>query len=121
MFDINSIAPQPISPPAKAAEPVLKNSDVQTVPVKVAAVDKKDAGLSEDDRQARVATAARSFFKDTFVVSDTSFSIFKDSTGQYITRFTNLRDGSVTYIPEVEILQYQGSSSSSESLVEIQA
>lgn len=124
MLDVNLVAPQPITPPAKVAvEPVLKNSDVQDAPVKVAAVEKKEAGMTDDERYARVQTAAKQFFKDVYVVNDTSFSIFKDSSGQYITRFTNLRDGSVTYIPEVEILQYQGSSGSrsGESLVEINA
>ncbi len=44
-----------------------------------------------------------------YVVSDQRFTIFKDATGQYITRFTSLRDGKVTYIPEPQLLKSAGS------------
>ncbi|HUP13386.1 MAG TPA: hypothetical protein VM187_14275, partial [Niastella sp.] len=47
---------------------------------------------------------------DTFVVSDRTFTIFKDATGQYITRFTSLRDGKVTYIPEPNLFRIGGES-----------
>lgn len=53
----------------------------------------------ESRRQAMVQQAANKF-KDFFPINDISFTIFKDSSGQYITRFTSLRDGKVTYIPE---------------------
>lgn len=45
---------------------------------------------------------------NSYVVSDKTFSIFKDSTGQYITRFTSLRDGKVTYIPEPSLFKLGG-------------
>jgi hypothetical protein len=51
-------------------------------------------------------------------VSDQKFTIYKDAAGQYITRFTSLRDGSVTYIPEPELFRSAGNPA---SLLEIQA
>lgn len=57
---------------------------------------------------------------NSFVVSDKTFSIFKDSTGQYITRFTSLRDGRVTYIPEPELLK-SSNQTTAVSLLNIQA
>jgi hypothetical protein len=47
---------------------------------------------------------------NVFIVSDRRFTIFKDTTGQYITRFTSLRDGKVTYIPEPELIKLSRSS-----------
>ena len=57
-------------------------------------------------RIEQLQRAAQQFFDEVYAVSDTTFSIFKDSTGQYVTRFTSLRDGRVTYIPEPQILEY---------------
>jgi len=102
--------------------PVQRRSQVQDEPVKVAAVEKADIRASEGQREARVVDAAQHLFQDVFAVSDSTFSIFKDASGQFITRFTNLRDGSVTYIPEPDIIRYMESKSQQrEALVEIDA
>ena len=80
-----------------------------------------DAASVEQARAEAVKQAAQSLFKDYFAVADTTFSIFKDSSGQLITRFTSLRDGTVTYIPEPKLLQLAGrAQAGSESLVQIQ-
>lgn len=72
----------------------------------------------EQRRYERVVKAAESFFKDVYAVSDMRFTIYKDTSGQYITRYTSLRDGKVTYIPEPSLLQYARSrSQSAESLI----
>ncbi|MFZ4541702.1 MAG: hypothetical protein ACOYNL_07830 [Rickettsiales bacterium] len=60
---------------------------------------------ADQQRYKEVVIAARRFTGDPYPVSDKSFTIFKDSSGQYITRFTSLRDGRVTYIPELKLLQ----------------
>ena len=60
---------------------------------------------SEQDRFQSVRKAATAL-RDVFVVSDKIFTIFKDSSGQFITRFTSLRDGKVTYYPEPDILAF---------------
>lgn len=59
-----------------------------------------DPAQMEKRRYEAVKQAAQ----DTYILGDQRFTIFKDSTGQYITRFTSLRDGRVTYIPEPQLL-----------------
>jgi hypothetical protein len=96
-------------PSARSADfPVTKKvekTDTGTARVPEVKVPKDD-GETETKRFEQLQRAAQSFFKDVYAVSDTTFSIFKDTTGQYITRFTSLRDGKVTYIPEPQMLQY---------------
>jgi hypothetical protein len=79
--------------------------------------------VASERRFQQVERAAQQFFNDVFAVSDTTFSIYKDVSGQYITRFTSLRDGSVRYIPEPNLLQYLESRSSpgSGAIVQIDA
>ena len=79
-----------------------------------------DAQAAEQSRAQAVARAAEQV-ANFFVIGDQTFSLFKDSTGQYITRFTSLRDGKVTYIPEPTLFNKAGSSSSNEPLLKIQA
>lgn len=76
----------------------------------------------DDRRYEKVVKAAQNFFQDVYAVSDTTFTIYKDSSGQYITRITSLRDGHVTYLPEPQLLQYQERRARSrDSIVEINA
>lgn len=99
----------PSLPVAKKADlPVIRSTSEAGVPQ---APDPKIAGDNdlESQRYARVAQAADNFFKDVYAVSDARFTIFKDSSGQYVTRYTSLRDGKVTYIPEPNMLQYMES------------
>jgi hypothetical protein len=44
------------------------------------------------------------------VLGDTEFAIFKDQSGQLITRFRNKVDGKVTYIPQPSLFTLGGSS-----------
>jgi len=86
-----------------------------------AVADTKAAEIAtEVQRLERLQQAAENVFKDVYAVSDTKFSIFKDLTGQYITRFTNLRDGKVTYIPEPQLLK-RSASYEPRQLVELKA
>lgn len=57
-------------------------------------IDQKLAQL-DAKRLERLNQAANSF-----ALGDQRFTIYKDTTGQFITRFTSLRDGKVTYLPE---------------------
>lgn len=66
-----------------------------------------DLDVADQQREANVRRAAER--ANLYAVSDRRFTIFKDSTGQYITRFTSLRDGKVTYIPEPELMMYSSS------------
>lgn len=126
-MDVTSILPTPSNSGSGSAAqvrvsdvPAQRKSQVQQEPVKVAAVDKTDLHATDDNRQNLVKEAATTYFRDSFVVSDTTFSIFKDTSGKYITRFTNLRDGKVTYVPEPDILRYMESKSNArKALLEI--
>lgn len=51
--------------------------------------------------------AAQAF---AYPLGDQKFTIYKDTlSGQYVTRFTSLRDGSVTYYPARDVLGAVGS------------
>lgn len=60
-------------------------------------------------RRQNVEQAAEMMVSDIYAVGDMKFAIYKDSTGQFITRFTSLRDGAVTYIPEQDMMFYMES------------
>lgn len=56
----------------------------------------------QDDARASYQQAARKAivsFANTYAISDKKFAIFKDASGQMITRYVSLRDGSVIYSP----------------------
>ena len=85
--------------------PSSNKSEVDSAPVRVAAVENVELRATEQERFESIRQAIKAAFSDTYAVSDQSFSIFKDSTGQYVTRLTSLRDGSVSYIPEPNLLR----------------
>ena len=67
------------------------------------------------------AAAASTF---NYPLGDKEFTIFKDATGQLITRYVSLRDGSVTYAPApilVKELQLTSGSLNSPALVALNA
>src|SRR5689334_6909416 len=69
----------------------------------------------EQKRLETVQHAAQDI-ANIYIVGDKTFTIFKDATGQYITRFTSLRDGKVTYIPEPELFKRSSASPSAAAL-----
>ena len=75
----------------------------------------------EDKRYEQVVFAAKNLFKDVYAVSDRNFTIFKDASGQYITRYTSLRDGRVTYIPEPKLMQLFEGRQARQAVLEIRA
>jgi hypothetical protein len=79
-----------------------------------------DLQTADQKRLEALQRAAREAANNSYVISDRTFTIFKDSTGQYITRFTSLRDGRVTYIPEPELLK-SSNQTTAVSLLDIQA
>ena len=98
----------PTLPGAKGADfPVIQKpvEQPQTKPQTSGSYDVTET--VDDIRYQQVKAAAESYFKDVYAVSDMRFTIYKDSSGQYITRYTSLRDGKVTYIPEPALLQSQ--------------
>lgn len=80
-----------------------------------------DAGAAEQTRLETIQRLAQQI-ANVYVIGDQTFSLFKDVTGQYITRFTSLRDGKVTYIPEPTLFKLSGASGGeSAALLKIQA
>lgn len=69
----------------------------------------------------KVVAAIQKVAPDVYPVSDRSFTIFKDESGQYITRYTSLRDGKVTYIPEIRLLQLFDSQQHQDARLELKA
>ena len=98
---------------ARAADaPPVRRSDISNEIVRIPAVENTDLTQMDEQRLADIKRVIeRNSFKDTFAVRDTSFTIFKDQEGQYITRFTSLRDGSVTYVQEKDVLLAEGDNS----------
>lgn len=109
-----------ILPGARSADlPVAKRID-DTKAASAASAETIESAVTEQKRREAVYRAAESFFKDVYAVSDTRFTIFKDSSGQYITRYTSLRDGKVTYIPEPDMLAYlERSQQARQALIEL--
>lgn len=77
----------------------------------------------EQARYGQVKQAAQQIAGELFPVSDRSFTIYKDTSGQYITRYVSLLDGKVTYIPEQRLLQAfeRSQSSGAQTVVRLQA
>lgn len=93
----------------KVEVPAVKthSDNGQQEPLKTTAgVDTIDLNMAEQRRAEAVEQAAKDFLRTFYAVSDTTFALYKDTTGQYITRFTSLRDGRVTYIPEPDLLAH---------------
>ncbi len=103
-FNVGAALP---AAPAKggqaAAVPSAKVSDIP-LPVSLHKAAEPSADALEAKRYETVVKASRAL-TNRYVVSDKTFTIFKDATGQYVTRFTNLRDGKVTYIPEPHLVR----------------
>lgn len=108
--------------PARSADFPVRTQETDTGTASVPQVEIPANDAIEAQRLANVKAAAESMFKDIFVVSDARFTIYKDGAGQYITRYTSLRDGRVTYIPEQNMLQYmERQQAARKALLEIQA
>lgn len=90
--------------PSSADVTTVNKSDYEKAPVKIQAVDKVDIASIDQKRGEAIQQAVRHAFSDVYAVSDTSFTIYKDSKGEYVTRVRSLRDGSVAYYPEPEML-----------------
>ncbi len=112
-MEMNVIQPtvtvsQPSAPAAAEAPkaPTLKPRQMSLQAINRAAEQQPQVRTNPDDQRKAAVTRAAHVFKDYYPVRDVTFTIFKDSSGQYITRFTNLRDGKVTYIPEQDILAF---------------
>jgi len=109
--------------PRRVEQPVVKTTPSDNAPApQEPEIKLPDANQAEQKRAEIVQRGAQAIQRNFFAVSDTKFTIFKDNSGQYITRITSLRDGRVTYIPEPKIYEYLDRTQSARpSVVEISA
>ncbi len=124
MVDIGITQPIPVALPSQGGQgaptgiPVRAEEALPSGGVDVAF----NPQAAEQKRAEAVQVLSQQAAADFFVISDTSFTIFKDATGQYVTRFTSLRDGKVTYFPEPVLFKRGNSgSTTSPSLLKINA
>ncbi len=96
-----------VSVPSPA--PVVQKPEVPFVPIGGGDAAGFDPQVAEQQRLQTVQRLSQQV-ADIYVVSDRTFTIFKDVSGQYVTRFTSLRDGKVTYIPEPNLFRIGGES-----------
>jgi hypothetical protein len=99
---VQTATPATTSSYSPAIAPVT--ADTQTPAPVTGASSGNGSATSDTQREAAVRQAALSF-KNFYAVSDQEFSIFKDATGKYITRYVSLRDGSITYLPEPTLVK----------------
>jgi len=65
-----------------------------------------DTSKTEKERLETVLKGAENFKKNFYPLGDSSFTIYKTTDGQFVTRFTNKQDNTVTYLPEVDVARY---------------
>ena len=87
---------------ANSGQVVAKNNASVDVPDKPSL--EAQATKAKDAVYDTVKQAAEAL-RNTFAVSDVRFTIFKDIAGDYVTRFTSLRDGSVKYYPQKSLFE----------------
>lgn len=89
-----------ISASAGLVRPTLAPVPAPKVPTPAPAVEVQQP-QPQVDNSAIEATAVKELisFAQTYAVSDQKFALYKDASGQMITRYVSLRDGSVTYMP----------------------
>ena len=98
----------PVSGVTRILSPVVSKQDTDSIfPAHKNSVEvtQRDTSGDADAHYEKALRKAALSFSDTYAISDKSFTIFKDSEGKYITRYTSLRDGRVTYIPEPTLLR----------------
>ncbi|MDX1974763.1 MAG: hypothetical protein SFT92_03710 [Rickettsiales bacterium] len=97
--------------PGSVSVPAPRNTSqpLPTPDVKIGGGGQESVDLKAADAR-RLQAVQRQAQANVYVVSDRTFTIFKDATGQYVTRFTSLRDGKVTYIPEPNLIRQSAGS-----------
>ena len=100
--------PQPIQTPVNIPAIVKSDNDAVSKPTSNTApviVSPQDNAEPQDPDQEHIAAIEQVIRSQPDLSAGTSFTIFKDATGQYITRIRNKDDGSVTYVPEPEMFR----------------
>lgn len=90
----------PLPTPQPAPQPVVQSEPAPSTTTPQEMTERR----SEAMRQALSAVLPKFFYP----VTDVRFTIYKDSSGQYITKFTNIVSGEVSQIPEPDLLNMLG-------------
>ena len=90
------------SAPATTTIPAATSASVKAAP----AVKASTNALSNADLHQQIIQQASQSAAFNYPLGDKEFTIFKDNSGQYITRYVSLRDGSITYIPEPTLVRH---------------
>jgi len=118
MEAIGNNKPVVIRVPQPASQPILSSaSSKPAIPILGGGAIDFDSKDSESLRYEQLKAAIRNVPKP---LGNQSFTLFKDVTGQVITRFRNAESGKVVYIPEPNILRL-ANLSSGQSAVNITA
>jgi hypothetical protein len=99
------IAIQGFSSPQAA--PAVKSSPQPAAPLPPANLSAQvdiQVQTAEQNRYEAVKQASQEA-PNVYPLGDRTFTIFKDASGQFVTRYTSLRDGRVTYSPELVTLK----------------
>ncbi|MDX2112442.1 MAG: hypothetical protein SFW63_01725 [Alphaproteobacteria bacterium] len=113
---IKPAATTPMPVKASAVLPAASSAQSIQLPQRNLETVQYDAKVADAKRQEAVANAARNAPQP---LGSQVFTMFKDSTGQIVTRFRDTNSGKVTYIPEPQLLRMAGNTSGSESLLNI--
>ena len=89
-------AAQPVAAPAP--RPVAQAPVPAPLPVDVQVA-------SAEQKRFEAVKAASQSAPNVYPLGDRTFTIFKDSSGQYVTRYYSMTTGKVSYVPEPETLK----------------
>ncbi|MBN8531064.1 MAG: hypothetical protein J0L97_04290 [Alphaproteobacteria bacterium] len=112
VFSSTTSAPLPkieFAPKPQTSSATLNSSSAAPDVVSQAVNLSQDLGVSvtsDEERMRLLTNAAQQFAKFSYPVSDTRFTIFRDQSGQFVTRFTNLQTGKISYYPEQDMLAF---------------
>jgi hypothetical protein len=109
-------APVPVKAAAVLPKPVAIQASAPLVGSNATAVPGLDTQLVEAKRQEVLVNAARNAPQP---LGSQIFTMYKDATGQVITRFRDTNSGRVTYIPEPQLLRIANSGNGAQSLLNI--
>lgn len=116
------LAPVPMRPIRNQGTPVLSGrAAASTVAVRSPQLSQvaleQMVADAENQRMASLRRAAENV--NPYPLGNMRFTIYKDMSGQYITRFTSLIDGKVTYIPEPNVMSWLNSGGGGEPALEL--
>lgn len=105
-MDILNITPQVGGNVYQGVAPAAPKAAIPApAPVEIKQPKMEAPATADEARYEEVKKAAATIQSNYYVVSDVRFTIFKDIAGDYVTRFTSLKDGSVKYYPQKSLFE----------------